>query len=228
MSILPSNYVPSNEFDPEAPSAPSRYIKPSSIKPGQTLTLRLCGTYGSGHVIAGYSYFNMEGRPRRFPTFPKDYLDDIGLTFEGKKNGTGEKATPIYFLSWACLVKGDEEFKIIDITQRKLREAIEAVLAMEDYTIEDGEPANFFLTITRQGEKLDTTYTAIPTLKVAGPDDRKRWHAARDGLWLPALFKGGDPFGGKPSGASTEEAPTTPLTHRDELGADQELKAAGW
>jgi hypothetical protein len=228
MSILPTNYVAAGESDPAAPSAPSRYLKPSSIKPGQSLTLRLCGTYGSGHVIAGYSYFNMEGRPRRFPTFPKDYLEDIGLTFEAKKNGTGEKGTPIYFLSWACLVKGDQEFKIIDITQKKVREQIEAVLAMEDYTIEDGAPANFFLTITRQGEGKDTSYTVIPTLKVASAEDRKRWHAASESLWLPALFENGDPFGGKPSGASADETPTTPLTHRDKLGADQELTAAGW
>lgn len=228
MSILPSNYVPTGERDPEAPSSSTRYFKPSEIKPGQSVTLRLCGTYGSGHVIAGYQYFTMEGRPRRFPTFPKNYLDDIGLTYEGKTKGTGEKDRPIYFLSWACLLKGDEEFKILDITQKKVREQIEAVLAMEDYTVENGELANFFLTITRQGEKKDTSYTVIPTLKVAAKDDRERWHAEREQLWLPALFEGGDPFAGKPSGADASETPTTPLTHRDELGADQELTAAGW
>lgn len=227
MSILPSNYVPTGERDPEAPSSPSRYLKPSDIKPGQSLTLRLCGTYASGHVIAGYQYFTMAGRPRRFPVFPKNYLDDIGLTWEGKNNNTGEKDRPIYFLSWACLVRGEEEFKILDITQKKVREQIEAVLAMEDYTVENGEPANFFLTITRQGEKKDTSYTVIPTLKVAPEKDAERWRAAREELWLPALFEGGDPFAGKPSGAP-EALPATPLTHRDELGADQELQAAGW
>lgn len=223
MSILPTNYIPSNESDPEAPSQPSRYVKASSIPDGKSLTLRLCGTAGSGHVISGYSYFTMEGAPRRFPTFPKDYLDDIGLTFEGKKNGTGEKDRPIFFLSWACQVKGEEEFKIIDITQRKIREQLEAVLAMEDYTVETGKMANFFITINRTGEKLKTAYTVIPTLKVAPKAEQERWEQAAAGLWLPALFEGGDPFAGKPSGIGTGELPQTPLTSRDDLGADQEL-----
>lgn len=217
VSIFPDNYIPTSQDS----STTSRYFKPSNIKENQPVTLRLCGTPSTGHVICGFKYFTMEGRPRLFPQFPKDYLADIGLTYEGKKNNTGEKDKPVYFLSWACLIKGFEDFQIIEITQVKIREQIEAVLAMDDYTIEPGEMANFYLTISRTGAGKDTKYNVVPTLKVATQADQKRWAGERDNLWLPALFEGGDPFAGRPSGSP---APTTqPMTSRDELGADREL-----
>lgn len=228
MSIFPSNYVPSNGHDPEAPKPPSRYFKAASLEDNESVTLRLCGTASSDHAIAGYQYFTMDGKPRRFPKFPQNYLDDIGLTWAGRNNGTGEKAEPAYFLAWACLIKGEDDFKVWDIGQFKIREAIEAILAMDDYTIEHGEMANFYLTITRKGLKKDTSYSVVPTLKVATKEDQQRWHAARGELFLPALFEGGDPFGGRPSGSQAQERPQVPVTARDELGADKELEAAGW
>lgn len=218
-TLFPDNYVRTTEEDA---AGSSRYFKPSQIKSGESTTLRLCGTPSTGHAICGYTYFTMEGRPRRFKLFPKDYLDDIGLTYEGKTKGTGEKARPTFFLSWACLRKEADDFQIVDISQKKIREQIEAVLDMEDYTIENGEMANFYLTITRKGTGTDTSYTVVPTLKVASKADQQRWHEARDGIWLPALFEGGDPFSGKPSEATGSD-PSMPITHRDELGADREV-----
>jgi hypothetical protein len=100
---------------------------------------------------------------------------------------------------------------------------------MEDYSIEPGEMANFYVTIARDGVKKDTSYATTPVLKPPSAADVKRWHAVRDSIWLPALFEGGDPFGGKPSGACSVSQ--EPLTNRDELGADHELSevsAAGW
>jgi hypothetical protein len=224
MSIFPDNYVSASDSE----TGPSRYFKLGKLKDGESTTIRLCGTFVSGHAICGYSYFTMEGRPRRFPTFPKDYLDDIGLTYEGKTKNTGEKDKPSFFLSWACLRKEAEDFQIIDISQKKVREQIEAILDMEDYTIADGEMANFYLTIKRAGTGLDTNYTVVPTLKVAAKADQQRWADARGDIFLPALYEGGDPFGGRPAEGG-EAACATPLTHRDELGADKELMpSAGW
>lgn len=217
--LFPSNYIPSSDKDPDAPQ--SRYLTPSKVPDGSSIALRLCGTPSSGHVICGYSYFTNDNQPRRFPAFPKNYRDDIGLSWEGKNKGTGEKARPVYFLSWACMVKGSEDFQILTIEQTKVREAIEKTLSMEDYMIEAGEMANFFLDISRSGKGKDTSYTVIPTLKVASKEDQRRWQEARSGIWLPALFEGGDPFAGKPSGHATSSG--GPMTSRDELGADQEI-----
>jgi hypothetical protein len=223
MSIFPSNYISASSDE----TGPSRYFKLGKLKDGESTTIRLCGTFVSEHAICGYSYFTMEGRPRRFPTYPKNYHDDIGLTYEGKKNNTGEKDKPSFFLSWACLRKEAEDFQIIDISQKKVREQIEAILDMEDYAIKDGEMANFYLTIKRTGAGLDTNYTVVPTLKVAAEADQQRWAEVRESIFLPALYEGGDPFGGRP--AEGGEACSTPLTHRDNLGADKELMpSAGW
>lgn len=190
MSIFPANYVPASENE----AGPSRYFKLSKLKDGESTTIRLCGTFNSGHALCGYSYFTAEGRPRRFPTFPRDFHDDIGLSYEGKTKNTGEKDKPSFFLSWTCLRKEAEDFLIIDISQKKVREQIEAILDMEDYSISDGEMANFYLTIKRAGTGLDTNYTVVPTLKVAAKADQQRWLEARGGIYLPALYEGGDPF----------------------------------
>lgn len=223
-----ADLFPSGNYTPEDSSA-SRYFNAKKLKDGEATTLRLCGTPSSDHAICGYTYFTMEGRPRRFPQFPKNYLEDIGLTYEGKIKGTGEKDKPSFFLSWVCLRKeSPDEFQVFDITQGKIREQIEAVLAMEDYDIAANEMANFFLTITRKGTGTDTAYTVVPTLKVATKADQQRWIDARAGIYLPALYEGGDPFNGRPSEPATAPA-GTPITHRDELGADHEVgTAAGW
>jgi hypothetical protein len=229
MSIFPSNYVATNQEDP---AVPAKYFELKKLADGESTTIRLCGTGDSGHCIAGYQYFTMEGKPRRFPTFPKSYMDDIGLTYDAKKSGGTEKAVPTFFLAWACKRKEADDYQVFDITQLKVREAIEAILNIEDYTIENGEMANFYLTITRRGQKLDTKYDVTPVLKAASAAETKHWHARADHMWLPALFEGGDPFEGRPAGS---KAPSQePMTRRDELGADEEiaggreLPAAGW
>lgn len=223
-----ADLFPSGNYTPED-SSTSRYFNAKKLKDGEATTLRLCGTPSSDHAICGYTYFTMEGRPRRFPQFPKAYLEDIGLTYEGKTKGTGERDKPSFFLSWVCLRKENpDEFQVFDITQGKIREQIEAVLSMEDYEVLGGEMANFFLTITRKGTGTDTAYTVVPTLKVATKADQQRWIDAKGGIYLPALYEGGDPFNGRPSTPAPAPA-GTPITHRDELGADHEVGvAAGW
>jgi len=224
MSILPTNYDSLSE-----PTSNSSYLKPTSIPSGGSITLRLCGTADSGHCIAGYQYFTNEGRPRRFETFPERYMDDIGLTFEGREKGTGEKATPAVFLSWVCFPKDSSGFKVLDITQLKIREQITKILKMDDYTIEDGEMANFSIEISRDGTGLGTKYTVMPTLKTPTAEHVKLWRASRDQIWLPALFSGGDPFGGRPAGSPKAPDPSMLLTSRDELGADTEIGSrSGW
>jgi len=219
MSIFPSNYVRSDQDDP---AIPAKYFDFKKLANGETTTVRLCGTATSGHCIAGYKYFTADGRPRCFPTWPKNYMDDIGLTYEAKKNGTEEKATPTFFLAWACRRKEADDYQVLEIGQFKVREAIEAVLGIEDYAIEDGEMANFYLTVTRRGLMLDTKYDVTPVLKAPSAAEAKHWRSRASSIWLPALFEGGDPFEGRPSGVSAPSC--EPLTRRDELGADEEIE----
>lgn len=219
-NVLPPNYVAT---DSEA-ELPSRYLEPSKLADGESTIFRLCGTHSTGHVIAGYSYFTMDGVPRKFPEYPADYANEIGLSWAGKQRGTGEKAKPTYFLSWAVFSKEHSDFMVLTITQAKIREQLEKVLSMEDYEFLDSGLANFYFTLTRSGVKDKTSYTLIPTLKPPTKADEKRWQEAKGKLWLPALFENGDPFAGPI--AQPEERPSSGLapTSRDELGADHPIE----
>lgn len=234
MGFLPDNYRPasgsnqSNSNDDKK----SRYFETKQLADGESTTFRLCGLHDTGHVIAGWQYFTEAGRPRRFPTYPENFLDDIGLTYEGKVKGTGEKDKPKYFLSFVGLSKEANDFIVYTFTRRDLREQLEETLAMEDYRTLPSGLANFYLTLKRKGTGTDTTFTLIPTLKAPTKADEKAWADAAESIWLPALFVGGDPFAGKPAGA---EPSGLPPTYRDELGADHEIAveaqampASGW
>ena len=218
-SPFPSNYKSTDER-----FSSNRFFNAKSLSEGKAAEIRLCGTAASGHVISGYKYFTMEKRPRLFPVFPRDYAQDIGMGFDG--NG---KAEPFYFLSWAALLKGSDEPVIFDITQGTLQTAIEQTLALEDYQVEDGEPANFYLTITKVVKDKKTSYSAIPTLKAISKTSSafKAWEASWPAIWLPAMFEGGDPFAGPPAQGSGAERPVNatviPTGGRDLLGADEEI-----
>ena len=223
MGFLPDNYRPASGSNSGGSDKKSRYFETKQLGDGESTTFRLCGLHDTGHVIAGWQYFTEEGRPRRFPTFPDNYLDDIGLTYEGKTKGTGERDKPRYFLSFVAFSKEAGDFLVYTFTRRDLREQLEETLSMEDYTTLPSGLANFYLTLKRKGAELDTTFTLIPTLKAPTKSDEKAWSEVADSIWLPALFVGADPFAGKPVGG---EPAGLPPTHRDSYGADHEVAAA--
>ena len=225
MGFLPDDYRPtSTNNDSNDTTQKTRYFEPGKrLKDGESTTFRLCGLHDTGHVIAGWSYFTMDGKPRRFPKYPEGFLDDIGLTWDGKKNGTGEKDKPRYFLSFVGLSKEEDDFLIYTFQRKDLREQLEEILALEDYQILPGGLANFYMTLKRKGTETNTGYTLTPTLKAPTRADEKRWGEVAESIWLPALYVNGDPFSGKPAAARPEGLPPT---HRDELGADHEVATA--
>jgi hypothetical protein len=238
MGFFPSDYRPASASGGQGDSQSSakRYFECSGkyLKDGETATLRPCGSHDSGHVIAGFSYFSMEGRPKRFPKWPENYLEDVGLTYEAKQNGLdpadpANRSKPKYFLSFCALSRESDDFVVATLDKKGIREQFEEILAMEDYTILPSGMANFFVTIKRKGNDVNTSWLLTPTLKAPSKADEKRWADASAGIWLPALYTGADPFAGKPADARPEGLPPT---HRDSLGADQEIATStmpeGW
>lgn len=220
MSFLPPTYQ-SAASGSKSPGS-DRYFKPGVLGDGESAVLRMCGTHASGHVIAGWQYFTSSGAPKRSIAFPSDYEKDIGLSWAGKTQGTGEKDKPTYFLSFAALIKGHKEFMVVTLTQKAIREQLEEILSMEDYfPLEGSGVANFDLTLKRKGTAKDTTWLLTPSLRKPSREVEARWLAAKDQLWLPALYSGGDPFAGKPADAGTPAG--LPPTARDEHGADVDL-----
>jgi hypothetical protein len=236
MGFLPPDYrsTSAGVGNKEDDSKKKLYFEPKHLADGESTTLRLCGTHDTGHVISGWSYFTEAGKPRRFPKFPDNYLDDIGLTYEGKNKGTGEKDRPKYFLSFVALRRESDEFVVVTIPQKKCREQLEEILSMEDYQFLPSGMANFYLTLKRKGEGTDSSYTLVPTLKAPTKAEQARWEGVADNIWLPAVYAGGDPFGGQPEEEYARvggRSAGLPPTHRDEHGADHEvavLPASGW
>lgn len=223
MPALPPNYQATTDKN-------TKYIEPSKIPDGGTVTVRPCGTYDSGHLIAGWEYFSTSmKRTRRFVEFPDDYLEDIGLSYAGRTQNTGEKDTPKYFLSMLVLAKETDDFAILTVTQEKLRAKIERILAIDDYDYSGDSLAPFYMTISRTGVKKDTSYDAIPTLKPADAETVARWEEAKNGIWLPAMFDGADPFAGRSADAEAPAAASgkgktkgqRPVA-QDALGADMQ------
>jgi hypothetical protein len=233
MGFLPADYRPTSATTDTNDAKRTRYFDPTRrLKDGESTTFRLCGLHDTGHVIAGWSYFTMDNQPRRFPKYPENYAGEIGLTWAGKTNGTGEKDKPRYFLSFVGLCKEEDDFLIYTFQRKDLREQLEEVLALEDYQILPSGVANFYLTLKRKGTEMNTAFTLTPTLKAPTKADEKRWAEVGESIWLPALYVNGDPFAGKPNTGRPEGLPPT---HRDQLGADHdvatanvEVMPAGW
>lgn len=220
-SFFPTNFKSAEERKLQDAVA-SGYFSPKSLPDGGSVDARLCGTASSGHVVAGYKYYTTEGKPRRFALYPNDYENDIGLNFD--KTG---KAKPFYFMACLAFIANHPRPVILDIEQQKLIEDLEQILNRDDYCVEPGKIANFFITIFKTEKNKKTVYSALPTLK-ALPKDHPAyaaWDKASNSIWLPALLEGGDPYAGAPAGTPPPVA-AIPLTTRDELGADHETEPA--
>ena len=201
---------------------------------GESISFRPCGLFDSGHVVTGWQYFTMEGRVKRFNKYPKDFAEEIGLTYEAKNASADRlkeleaegkaKDRPKYFLSFVCYFPDRKDYVCVTAFQKGVREQIEAILDMEDYIHLDSGVANFTLTVKRKGKGTETQWTVTPTLKKPTGAFEEKWLKAKDGIWLPALYDGADPFAGKPAESKVTGLP--PMA-RDALGADKELATAG-
>jgi hypothetical protein len=95
---------------------------------------------------------------------------------------------------WAFIVWNytTEQIEVMEITQRGIQKAIQALSVDEDWK----EPFHYDLKITRKGEGLDTEYFVNPSPhKPVGSYVEDMFHEKR--CYLDALFDGADPFDSK-------------------------------
>jgi hypothetical protein len=243
--MLPEGYVPVNE-DTNIESGDSRFLRLSkALEAGQSLQLRFCGNYRSGHAAFGYFYFDLEGRPHHSRVFPEDYEDKIGFSYDAKKKAQAqgrdldprrdERDVPKRFAALTAIAhrcpadtkaaQSYEQGKLViaDLTQMNLLKMIDTLFQEEEYAIEDSELAGYVIKITRVVKNGKTSYEPISLLK--------RVHKAEQALWdeeggpkvyVPAIFSGGDPFEGRPAEGAEEDGGVAPVsTRRDDLGADE-------
>jgi hypothetical protein len=243
--MLPASYVPVNE-DSNVRSGESRFLRLSkALNPNETLLIRLCGNYVSGHSAFGYFYFNLEGRPHHSQDFPEDYEDKIGFSYDAKRKAEAqsrdldprrdERDVPKKFAALTAIAHkcpadpkaaqsyDDGRLVIVDLTQINLLEMIDTLFAEEEYAIEDNGLANYVIKITRLSKGGKTSYSPISLMKRVSKTEQALWDAeGGPKVYVPAIFSNGDPFEGRPADGALEDGGVRPVAaKRDDLGADE-------
>lgn len=140
-----------------------------------------------GSAIYGWEYWNKDKKPVRLKEEPKELPEDIRINDDGKPSKVKH--------FWAFPVWNFEEkrVQILELTQSSIQSAINNIAQDPDW----GDPIMTYpITITREGESLDTKYTIMPSPKKDVSDEIKEaWaEVEANGFDLDRLFDGGNPF----------------------------------
>lgn len=133
-------------------------------------------------AIVGYVYWNNEGKPVRLREAPKGVPTDIRI-----KDGKTEQVK--HFWAFAVWNYAKTKLQILEITQGSIQGPITDLFASEDW----GDPKEYDLTVSKQGEGLKTEYGVQPSPHKAVPAEaHEAYREAR--INLNAMFEGNDPF----------------------------------
>ena len=129
---FPSDYKFAGTQTKSKDAADERLWYPGLLKEDETITLRPCGSFETGHWIHGFQFFTTEGEVRRFPVRPKekDYIDEIGYKFKKSPQDTDkpEKSFPQPFFGFTAICKQRKEVLVVTIDKSTIREPIELSL----------------------------------------------------------------------------------------------------
>ena len=173
MQILPPD-LSTNESANTSAKKPfdSFEFLPNKLASGESTEVRLLGTYSSGHISYLWRCPVEERQPDgtlRFAGY------DFSTDYNGFPNAAratdwasptreklDEKVKPKRCL--ACLIYNysSDRIEVALFEQKAIRDALVEVLSDEDYSFDSEGIADFTLKIGRQGEKLDTSYSALP------------------------------------------------------------------
>lgn len=168
--FIPSGY--------EIPKSPSKYTKFEEGKDTEILPL--------ASIIFGFEYWNKEGKPVRIHEMPEQYPADIRAEKDGSFKIKPFWAFPVWNFS-------EKMIQITQITQKTIMESIQALARNPKW----GNPVKkYSITITREGEGLDTKYTVMPNpVEAISEDIMGKWFDVQGaGFDITRLFTGGDPF----------------------------------
>ena len=170
MSFLPTDY--------KVPAGQNNYFK---FQDGENLFRIL------SNPIIGWEWWtdetDEEGKQVRKPHRVRDY-ETVPVTAVDEE-GRGVK----HF--WAMIVWDyqDKKFKILEITQKGIQRAIQALEKSKGW----GDPKNFDISVTKTGQKLETEYSVMPVPpKALSSEIRTAFQNTR--IDLEALYRGEDPF----------------------------------
>lgn len=165
-----------NDFLPtgyEVPASPSNYMR---LQDGEN-TFRVMSS-----AIVGFEYWNVEGKPVRLQEFP-----DVPLADQRTEKDGSKKIKPFWaFVVWNYQTK---QIQILELTQKSIMTAVKAIVDNPKW----GNPKGYDITVTRQGEGLDTEYSTMPNPH-SQVDVEATLAMKGKTVNLEALFTGQDPF----------------------------------
>ena len=165
------------EIRTEAPEG-GRYINPSKHLTEEDRRLRFVGP-----GITGFEAWTTEDKPIRWEQKPAELPDNIKPDLKGR-------ITSKRFIAGVVWDYAEDNFKILQITQRSIMEQLDKFVKDSEY----GDPLGYDIKLSKKGKGLDTEYTLIAAPpKPLHPDIQEAFDAS--GIKINAMFEqGGDPF----------------------------------
>ncbi len=162
MEFLPKDY--------EAPKSEGNYYK--FVKGSNTFRIL-------SPAIVGFEYWNKSNKPIR-AIEAWDYVPEDAKVSE---NGQFQK----YFMAFIVWNYEAKKPQILEITQKTVREAIEALATNKKW----GDPSKYDIVVEAKGDGLEREYSVLPEPHSEAPV------ADISQINLQALFAGEDPFTSK-------------------------------
>ena len=145
-------------------------------------------------AIVGYSYWNTDKKPVRSREEP---MSPVNMRPDDKIK---------HFWAFTIWNYDANKVQILELTQKSIQEAIRALVMNPKW----GDPKGYDITISRDGQGLETTYNVMPNPH--SPLDQVIANQSIQ-INLEALYDGGDPFEGaesKPATLNATQSPSEP------------------
>jgi len=159
------NFLPENY---EAPASNSKYLK---LQQGEN-KIRVLSS-----AIVGWEDWDNK-TPVRTKTQPETLFDP--------------NRPAKHFWAFVVLDYSDNGIKILEVTQKSIRDGILSLINDEDW----GSPKDYDIKIKKTGQDLETRYTVSPVPHSELPQEIIMEYASTN-INLEELFLGGDPFASK-------------------------------
>lgn len=162
------------EIANEVPDS-GRYINPSKLT--EEIRVRFVRP-----GITGFEAWNDENKPVRWEHKPESLPANIKPDLKGNKVAKRFMAGLVYDYA-------DDDFKILQITQRTLIDQLYKYVKDSDY----GNPLSYDIKINKTGERMETKYTLVAAPpKPLNPSIEEALEKVHCDLY--ALFDGNDPW----------------------------------
>jgi hypothetical protein len=113
-----------------------------------------------------------------------DWKDNKPVRTREKQTAFDMERKPKHFRAFVVWDYEDNKIKVCEITQKGIQDSIYNLYKDEDW----GDPTDYDLKITKEGEGMDTKYAVVASPKKELTDDMKK--AYKDAsIYLEALFE---------------------------------------